>query len=88
MEVGLLDMETTIKNRISCTNRVAKTNRNILGKITRNTHKGNWKEVTDQISDVGMESEGIEGRTTQPSENKKEKTFLEQLNGLETKRER
>ncbi len=55
-------METTIKNNtINYANRVAKTNNDILDKITRNTHKGNWKEVTDKIlGKIGMEIEDKE----------------------------
>jgi hypothetical protein len=40
IETGLLDVETTInKNRINYSNRVAKTKKDILGKITKSTQR-------------------------------------------------
>ncbi len=51
IEMGLLDMESTIKMvRINYTNRVPKTEKDILGKIRKST-KGSWKEGPVKISD-------------------------------------
>ena len=59
IEMGLLDMESTIKlNRINYANRVAKTKKDSLGKITKSTHKQSWKEVIGKISnDIGITME-------------------------------
>ncbi len=61
----MLDMESTIqKNKINYANRVAKMKKYMFVKITRSTHKGSWKEVTDKISDnIGIIMEDKVGKT-------------------------
>jgi hypothetical protein len=77
-------METTInKNRINYSNRVAKTKKDILGKITKSTHKGNWKEITDKISeDIGIREEdkvGKKNNTKRNTRKKVKKIFQDKL---------
>ncbi len=65
LQMGLLDMETIMLNRINYVNRAAKTNKDIRSKTTWTTHKESQKEVTDKISDdLGMGSEDKEGENT------------------------
>ncbi len=86
--MDLLDMESTInKNRINYTNRVAKTKKYILGKITKSTHKGSWKEVTYKISDdKGINNGGQRLQNAHNQEKKMKNKFQEKLKGAGNKK--
>jgi len=65
IETGLLDIENVInKNRINYNVRVANTNKNNLGILTKNEEKGSWKEKTNKIiQEYEITTDDMTGKT-------------------------